>query len=1174
MREKGIVEAQPSTIAQHQFVVYEPGYVVVEELVEKSVTIIATGASEAEAEALARLVSRLRELGFNVARGATVDMVKTAAKYSKTSYETILSECKTTMACILYSALMLLQHTSVPEAHTLRAYREQIDTLMGRIRGATSASELLSILDDVVKVYEQVKKIPLDYSAYASTLVGLVDQALQKASGDAKRSLERLKQALELLRDRNRLVDLLARFYVLMDMVRDDTYRSLIASYGPYIDAALRATSGRATPLDFELAATGALILLELEEKGALKIEELPILRETERAVSERLGAGELRRLVMERLARYRESVSRGIEPGRDPLPYVQIAETLAMINPSRHIYSAVYGLASSLVPNNPTLAMTLASAVTYSVTSTVGTLLPPVGVALTSIAIVDSATDVGTRLANPVDRELFVKFLSEHWQDIAIAVAVGVAAGIVAAKLSSYVAQKVYPKLISVIEKKSPVLAEKVREILGAKLIEGRQISTERDVTVTVTDDGHVVVYERSAGTVKVLGKYKVPDKIYAALEDPEAAVKVGALLSKKGLVLWGTAGDDLVFLDEAGGVHILTVSGKKATIISDVIRVEDKVVTFSQLARENPEAFNYLYTVTRLAGLSLDDLSNNPEFTTLLRTFMQQGKAYGVATVKGVTFEFAGDKLFVRSGRATLATADLARLKEQVAALMDMAEFLKHFEAQLGTVYRNVLLDTTAFGYGLLSPQIVAYDEILRAITTSQVPPVDLQRILPPVEKAIGTYYVSGNKQLYVSNQLLGDAKILLETEFTREVVHGLLKTRFAERGVTTIQLPPDLQRLVAEAINKGASGLDAFAAAAHMAMNAGNNAGATTLLNLYILLSLSQYGLTSVEVFGSTSTGMVAGLTALNSTVLQASQRAAEALSRGEVETARQAIMSALIQTGLSEQAARQVANSVIGEARAVTAPITIPREVVEEKTLVAVKHEPVEKYTSESATRGIVVPVLKVNTEVEEHTVSSSLYEATSKHTSERAGGVVVPVLKVNTEVEERTISSPAYESANKYTSERARGVVEPVLEVNVETEERVTSSSNYESRSKYTKERARGVVIPVEHVSPEEREIVVPSSEYDKVEESAVEKVTATVVPVVREEVVPVLVVMTVDVEEEEEHPPTSPKVPPQTTGTGGPPLLWAPGWPGARGDSGTRGREERRGVGEREVLVY
>jgi len=1166
--------------------------------------------SDQEAENLVTLIKKLREIGYNVAfEYSNLDLLKSQVKYSRKLYNDVLGECKGAVAGYIVTVGNIVgywyryyEERGLVDSIIVQTYNSAVSALNSLLQRALisqSAQDVYSALSEAMSIYDRFKTARVSVDGVVSDLSSIVSTVLSKITDpDAKKSLERYKSAAELLRDKGKLLDLLARFFVLMDLVRSETYNLYMTTYtnsARYLQALINVLNDRASYNDIFDALNGADLLLQLYEKGALDLEKiLPEIPPSEIAIGVTL---------QEKLDEKIKAITRGVIPERRPIAEVVLAESLAKIDPVRNLWSVVYGVLKPLLPEN--VAQYIATGVSTGVTAAVGTLIPPVGVALAVVAVVDGVADIGTRLANPIDREILAKYLQEHWQDVIVntAIAIGVSAGV------SYGASKikpvVYEKFASTVERVSPTFAEKIREAVRPRMIIGRPIYQERDVTVTITDDGKLMIYSTAKGKVEVVQQIKLSDKTLAVLQDPSVKLQVGTWVTKKGVFSIGTVGDDLVFIGDEG---LAILSPSKGFI---AIGKGTDYAAFLEAVKTSPEAFKLYYVASKL-GLTTDDLLQlNPYFTQ----FQSQGAVYGQVSVKGLVFDFRGDKLYVVSGAKELITIDLARYNGQV--LNELVVVGNKFISAHGQGYYHLALDTIAFGYGLLSPQVANLDVLSRLST---VPILNINDILPPVQKAVGVCGATGDMQFYVTRQLLSEG-VKIETVITREFVKRLLGTRFKEGEYTLIDLPPEASAYIKMAYAKGASGLEAVLSAANMA---GGTSAGQLLQQLYLYLQLADLGLATIQIVSSTSSGALFGITAVSSALVSAVSSATQYLARGDVTRAQQELTNALVSAGLSRDTAGQLASELLsklsqGKApveQPVTVPVIIPIRQMREIYVPVAEYELAEQYSAESL-RDIVVTVpveIVVSLSGEVYLAPGVEYEFAEQYSSEslRDVLVVVPVeIVVPLKGEVYLASTATYEAIEQYSAESLRDIVVTVpVEIVVPVKSEVyTSISKYEITEQYSSEEMRDVVVtvPVEYVvsskgdvyltptavyefveqysteglkdivvtkpitiiAPETRKIVTVTPVYETEENQVSEAVKGTVVPVVKPVEETIVVAIPVDVEEEATYP--SPPLPQITAMPGMPPLLPA----GAPAVSKPAEREKLpKGRGELEVLVY
>jgi hypothetical protein len=230
--------------------------------------------------------------------------------------------------------------------------------------------------------------------------------------------------------------------------------------------------------------------------------------------------------------------------------------------------------------------------------------------------------------------------------------------------------------------------------------------------------------------------------------LEDPELALKVRAAVSKTGIGSVGLAGDKLTVIGDRG----LVVMAPDGRLI--VIAPDSEFAPLLTAARSNPEAYKLYYVLTR-AGLSTDDLL----YSDLPRIFHQikQGQL-SQAAFKSLRFEVRGNRLYVMPAEGkphVLAEIDLSAFspEEFMSLVIAGDKFMKAF----GRAYHNFVVDTVAFGHGLLSPQTVNLDFLLALPDAPEAPIINLGEVLPRVKNAVGFYTTTGKAQLYLSYQVL---------------------------------------------------------------------------------------------------------------------------------------------------------------------------------------------------------------------------------------------------------------------------------------------------------------------------------------------------------------------------------------------------------------------------------
>jgi hypothetical protein len=1200
--------------------------------------------SDQEVEDLVTLVRGLRGVGYSVASEyPDLESLRSQVRHSRELYNSILEQCRSAAISLVALTMGMVEYwyrwleargkAGDVETNIYRDYLEILNELLARTLSATSARDLVYVLDRALPFYRFYKPRQIDVKAVASDLKRAIDEQLSiVADEDIRKQYEMYKRALDLLADRDRLKDVLARFFVLMDLVREETYRLFVDSYfdnSRALWALIRIIHDDATYDDFIAGLGAVIILLELESKGALNIKKL---------------------IPMAYKHRYKiklRAIESGVLPGREPVGIVQLAETLAQINPFRHLYDLVYNSLKGVFGEQ--VAKVFAVAVTGAAAGALFKISLPLGVALGALAIISTIADIGSRLANPIDREIFANFIKEHWQEILVYMAISVAASIAVGYAVQKLKVPVTMKVASIVERVSPTLAEKIRSLVAPRAIVGKVIYRERDVVeVYLTDDDTLVVVDRSRGTAEVVLSYKVTKNVRVMLEDPELGVRVGTMLAKHGRVVKSVAlvGDDLVFKGDRM-VAIFSPSTKGTIVIDSSSPLLEAVV-------KSPEAFKMYYIAAKL-GLTRDDLLN-PTLNYYLSLFREQGSAFGRVNIKGLVFEFRGDKLYIVSGVKDIATIDLRNFDG--AMLMKLITAGEKFLKTYGQQYYHLALDTIALGYGLLSPQVINLEFMSNYFTT---PIVNLNDVMPRVKNAIGVTQYSNNYQVFLSHQVLADDTAvrsllirLIDEKAVKEAIRSsLAKIGFREVNVSIVKLSPKTAAYIKQAEAAGLSGLDALYVATGLARNAGDIVSAQVLAQLLVNLKLSETGLITLHVAASSNTGAIFGFAATSAALTGVSQQVAEMVARGDYSGARQTLVNALVATGLQQQTARQLAEEILRQFTAVrgigqtvvvrvvvpvraTREVYVPRReyetatvhvdavtigrvirvpveigaiyvprreyetatvhvdavtigrvirvpvevVVEETGEVYVprrEYERAEQYSDETARdTAVVLPVEVVVPTTRDVYVPTFRYEATESYSSEamRDTAVRVPVEVVVEETGEVYAPRREYESSEQYSAETARdrAVRVPVEVVVEETGEVYAPRREYERAEQYSRDTARDVVVkvPVIVTVPEERTETLTAVVHDDEERGVNETRKGVITYVVKPVDVAVVVTIPVDVEEGRVQPQPTPPL--QATGaTPSPQALPA----GAVERAAERRRpEERRGVGELELLVY
>ena len=1099
---------------------YEREVVAVEEYVVREASASAAWAiriDEGDIDVVVEVFKKLRSLGYNVIPDCPSDSVfksrlKSYYVFNQAELSRVLNELRGAVVNFILTAISALNYwfkyyeeRGLVEHVVLYAYRAALDelgALLQRASGAVSPRELLSVLNSAISIYDKYRVLRVDVNSVLRDYEGVVEHALSKTPDPESRGvLEQYKSAINLLRDKQRLLDLLTRFFILMDMVRDETYNLYMATYTNnkrQLRALINIINDKASFEDVFEALSGAHLLLVLYEKGALDVEKLfPIRMEAS---------------YRYRYERYSDSIMKGEIPDRQPLGVVQLAETLSQINPLRHVWNLTYGFLKNVLPEN--IAQYVATGVSSTVFATVGSFTPPIAAGLAVLTVLDGVLDVSSRLSNPVDREVFSKFLQEHWQEVLVNTAVAVLASAGTSLALAKVKPIVYGKIADVVEKVSPGLAARIREAVSPTVIVGRPVYRERDVVITVTDDGELHVYSTSAGRVEVVYKVKIPERTVFTLQDPQVKLALGSLVSRRGFFSVGVVGDDLVFLGDDG---LVVVSPRGVVSVTE----GTKYAPLFTAAKASPETFK-LYYVAQSFGISQDDLlSLNP----YLAEFARRGGVFGEVNVKGVVFEFKGDVLFIRSGVKTIATVDLKGFNADVLRSLVSAgeEFIRNY----GRGLYSLVLNNIAFGYGLLSPQTVSIVDLLSVIDTSAV---NLSDVLPPVQRAIGVYGAVGKLQFYASKQLL-DAGFEVKTTVVREVVdraRAILGSRFRELEHTVIRLPPEVAGYISAAKSSATSPLNLVFEAARLASRAGDTAARDVLLNLYYYFQLVDLNLATIQLAVSSSSETAFIISAVQGALLGASTAVVHAISRGDTTTATSTLTNALLQAGFSQQTASQIAGEIV-------------------RRLTGVREQVLEVVIPVSVEHAVLIPTLGYDL-VEQYSVVN-IRDVMFTVPVVREVEVVVPVVE--------------YDLVEQYSGGRGRNLA---VIVPVKKEDFVLALLVlYEPAMVYTAERLRDVVFTVPVVQQEE--VSAPISVYELEERSALESTRGLIIQV--EESAPLIIASHVDIEEEIPVPAH-----PQPPHISAPSHLPLP--PGALTQQRQIQQVEKqpKGRGEIEVLVY
>ena len=1149
--------------------VYESETVVVEEYVEREREEVSAPQqlpriSEEDLRALEGLARALQSLGVlpvdvygelaQIRReliSAQATGSAEALRSALSRFSSVLDACR--LGVLAYTAQVSrlveyrashLRHQAGRAGGDVRQLLAQVEEDLGRLRhlvgatwSATAPSQLLTILREVQQIHERYRGVAVDVGAVLADIKAVIE-----ASADP--NTRQYLTAVVLLGDRNRLLDLLTRYYLLLNLLRRDTYESVTRAYGPYIEALRRVLLNNATLDDLWNAVVGAGILLDMESRGYLSVERYYTAPEAagHGAVGavELRGAEERERYFRELYERYRSAVARGEVPPYQPTPIAQVAEVLGVVDPFKHIHSAVAGALRSVLP--PEVAGAIATGLTSALLALTMKVLPPLGVALYATTIASGLSEILATVDGPFEREQLVNFIKNNPHivaaNIAAAVAGALAGGYVGARLKPHI----YDAVASAVERFNPALAAKIRAAAAeVKLAVGTpeyeskvyQLVVDRESgTVTVRLEARGVLTDVKVVNLKQLHAYLadpqnqiVVKEVVGRIGDPELAKLLLQRLDDAAAQLPVDAFRGL--LQKLAGMspenlRALAVVGIKGSGSAVAVPGYDQVILVSRAGstgavslRGVPDDELALVYLSERLGIRVEDLA-----TLIGRAKEVKGL---LGEIKGVRFESTGDNLVVtlpgvgEQLRIPIASVNTARLVELYRALSGLSSVDR-------TAYQAVL-EAIRGRLELLSPQSPVVSFVLRfgdaTFTSMYVEPLRnaLQqlsykagattRILTqvdgrPVEVTYNTYLLSGDKLTAV-----------LELLRTRVADPGLLKQLlgrmgFREEAVAVLRLSRGLPYLpgrvdapaVAEAIAKAAS--------------AGDVAAVQELTALLAVITGVERGTVAFLLTATSTEGFQAVVTGAGAGLVRAIQESAQTGNY-------QQLVQVLQQAGLQTQLAQRVALQLLQQLpRYVEREVVIPRvELTHEEVLIP------------ETLRGVAVPVVLPQYVEKRVVVPKVEFIHEELAVSELLRGVAVPV--VLPQYVKREVVVPRVEFAHEElpVPESLRGVAIPVVLPQYIEREVVIPRVETVDEELAVSETLRGVVIPVVLPRHVEREKVIPVPQYEYEEELSTQRLVGymVVVPVTEVVVIP----MFVDVEEEEPTavaPPSPPTAQP------------------------------------------
>jgi len=747
-----------------------------------------------------------------------------------------------------YSELM----KTSPEASIVKGYEAQIRAMSEDIKALTTlyneidkarlpeagdkialalmTSQFSTWADTVYKYRSKYKEMRISIDA----LIGLMKTSISEKKDP---NLEKLDQALTLLQDKNKLKDMLARFFLLMDYTRTDTYNQYMSVYGNSINALLRIIQDQATYADFWNALPFTQALLEMEAKGWLdyrkQLGEFPERRWEYHADPSQV----LKRLDQ----KYQEKLSmieKGQVPERAPEPTVAFAEFIGSIDPFKYIYNYVYNSLAGVFGS--TGAGAAASAVSGAVAGAASAVATPIAVVLGVIALTDAVTDIGTRLGNPVDREIFIKYMNEHWPELLMDIAISMAA----AGATGYAISKIKPvvteKIAGIIKKISPSLAEKIMP--SVKVVKGEPVYQSDTTIVTVDlENKKLYVYNKAAGKLKNTATLKIPRNLEQYFDDPELKLSVStivgnlseeqaasflSLLDKIAERLGASglretvklylnklntgqlkSGVGVYFKGETGiavdadGVSIFNPNTGNLVAITKASPQGEKFYPLLEISRQDPVAFN-IYYLAKVYNIKPETLLE--KLSPYLNAIKEGGKPVGEVTIRDLRFVFQGDKLnILLPDIGKPIQLDLKGFNPN--SLLGLVLTGKEFANTYGEAMHSLLLDTMAFGYKLLAPQV---PDILITAGKDIVPVLEFSKVLPKPVYTSGSMAITKDGVVYASNQLI-ESGVEVNTISTIKVAKDLLNTRFTQETLSIIELTDRMLQYLKLAASQGYEG-----------------------------------------------------------------------------------------------------------------------------------------------------------------------------------------------------------------------------------------------------------------------------------------------------------------------------------------------------------------------------
>ena len=1159
--------------------------------------------SPIEVQGLLRLVDELAKLGYGgvIPGGVSREQFIAMISSDRAKYEEALRNARAVVLgyISMVSAVLAYRLSQVEslDPYFRRQYSYvytdygEVVRLSGRAFEERDPGELARILGRVAEIHSRYKDVKVDQVKVLEVTYGTIAKYLGELKGEeAQKSLKRFKEALDLLGDKNRLRDLLARYFILMDVVRSETYKSYMNTYSVNLNALVKLLSGKSlTHEELEGAISGALLLLELKEKGALDIEEWarrPPPGPGREGVGEKISGDWFKRKYEDKV----KVLNEGRMPGREADVSLEFAELLVKIDPTRHLYNIAYELLKRMLGGDTKdeakareaerTASIIAAGITGAVASAVGTLTLPVGIALGVLIVLSTLAEIGTSLSNPVDREALVNALKNNWQDIVLGLAVGAAAGASAAYVMARAKPHIIMELAKRVERYSPSLASRIRG--SVELALGTPVYTSKTMEVKVIDFRTIEIRIKAAGYIDKPITVKLGEKTGVLLQDPDVIVKVWTVVDHldneakvgflktldriaeyKGVETARRFVEEFLNLAEQGklrgvihigemvsesaaafpgecivvrkiGELVIYDLGKKRTIT--ITKNDPLFSPFFTIPYENPDMFA-LYYIVRVSNL--DPKTLGEALVPYIQRFKEVKNVRGTVRFGNMEFRFEGDTMHIVSGVDVLASIKLENFDWFI--LNELAFAGERFIKAYGSNLYQLVLENLAFGYGLLSPQNVN----LKVVFPKSVVSLDLSGLLPPADAGLAYQIVAGNKHLYVAGWLAD--RLRVGTIVTTEVVKNIMKSTFRREIHTVIEIPPEGVQLIAHAQLMGYKSVDAVKEAASMASKMGNPELSQQLIQLYTTLQLAEHGLASTPVVYISEAGLVVGVVA-EASIVSSLAGVSNAIAKGNAQEAQQLLYESLARAGLSYSSAQKVSSTVMTRLSPVVVTITLPR--VQQKTTTITTGKLVEAQTQQAktTTRGVVVAEVKPITEIKQTTITRQDYTRATENVKVKERGVVVPIVEPASETKSVTLVEPKYTSQLENIRDRARGVVLEVVEPVSETEPVTLQDIRYESELKHTDSKARGVVLPVVKTVADQKSRTIVSEDYEVKTIQRQDTARGVVLEVIQPVRQLTLVTYVVDLEIEpgELEPPSPKLIPPHAHTT---PIPWPQGIP-------------------------